>query len=603
MENTTESKEFLVTARKWRPLRFMDVVGQQHISITLQNAVKSGRIHHAYLFSGPRGVGKTTTARILARSINCTNPIDHEPCNECESCKAIIDGRSLDVIEIDGASNNSVDDIRKLRENSRYLPANGKYKMYIIDEVHMLSTSAFNALLKTLEEPPPHLLFVFATTEPHKVLPTILSRCQRFEFKRMEIDDIVAQLKLISQKEGINIDETCLITIAKKGDGSMRDSQSIYDQVIAFCGNNVDYSKMADALHLVDQEFFFRITKDIINKNLTDIFVLTKEILLKGYDLQECIEGLLEHLRNVLAVKVTDRTDLLETSKDMLIRYKEEASRFSQPDLLRLLTIASTTDHALRYAPQPRIKFEMALIQMASLDNTLEINELLSGLQALKKNSNLSLGTFPTANNIVINKPAQEQQVIIEEKPTAKQNIVSEVPAQISVSSVKNIKYTDANTLKNNWQNFIDKYANSGTGLSSLKQNNEFIVKFFDTEIIIYSKNSFITENLNSKKRELSEYLELFFGSSIRYKILTYSQNPSVKEDEEIQIIDELSVDDDEIEEIIDDEIISPVDIIILNKQKEIDSSNVIEQSEIQEIDLSPLEDKLVKLFGATVIM
>ena len=208
MENQAKNKEFLVTARKWRPLKFHDVVGQQHITVTLQNAVRSGRIHHAYLFSGPRGVGKTTTARILARSINCTNPKENnEPCNECESCRAIIEGRSLDVIEIDGASNNSVEDIRKLRENSRYLPANGQYKMYIIDEVHMLSTSAFNALLKTLEEPPPHLLFVFATTEPHKVLPTILSRCQRFEFKRMEIDDIVRQLRVISDKEQIKIDE------------------------------------------------------------------------------------------------------------------------------------------------------------------------------------------------------------------------------------------------------------------------------------------------------------------------------------------------------------------------------------------------------------
>ncbi len=602
MENTSKGKEFLVTARKWRPLRFKDVVGQQHISITLQNAVSSERIHHAYLFSGPRGVGKTTTARILARSINCTNPnpVDHEPCNVCESCRAIIEGRSLDVIEIDGASNNSVDDIRKLRENSRYLPANGKYKMYIIDEVHMLSTSAFNALLKTLEEPPPHLLFVFATTEPHKVLPTILSRCQRFEFKRMEIDDMVSQLRLISDKEGIIIDDNCLITIAKKGDGSMRDSQSIFDQVIAFCGNEVDYSKMADALHLVDQEFFFRITKDIIDKNLTDIFVLTKEILSKGYDLQECIEGLLEHLRNVLAVKVTDRTDLIETSKDMIARYKDEAGNFSKPDLLRLLTIASTTDHALRYAPQPRIKFEMALIQMASLDNTLEINELLAALEALKKNSNFNLANSATINSS--NNIEQNTQVVVDEKPQTLVSIV-EVPTPIAESIPNNNIALTANILENKWKLFLDKYANSGSGLSNLKQTEEFMFKFFDSEIIIYSKSSFITDDLNSKKRELGEYLELFYGNPIKFKILTYSTDSKYNsENEEIKVIDELSVDDDT-DEYSDEEINSPVDIIIQNKQKEIDSSQAVEHNENQEIDLSPLEDKLVKLFGATPIM
>lgn len=599
MENTEKNKEFLVTARKWRPLKFKDVVGQQHISITLQNAVRSQRIHHAYLFSGPRGVGKTTTARILARSINCTNPIDFEPCNECDSCRAIIEGRSLDVIEIDGASNNSVDDIRKLRENSRYLPANGKYKMYIIDEVHMLSTSAFNALLKTLEEPPPHLLFVFATTEPHKVLPTILSRCQRFEFKRMEIDDIVNQLKHISEKEGIQIDDNCLITIAKKGDGSMRDSQSIFDQVIAFCGNQIDYSKMADALHLVDQEFFFRITNDIINKDITDIFVLTKEILSKGYDLQECIEGLLEHLRNILAVKVTDRTDLIETSEDVLIRYKQTAEKFSKPDLLRLLTIASQTDHALRYAPQPRIKFEMALIQMASLDNTLDINQLLDGIEALKKKTNLG---FTQVSEIVL--PA-DSSINTDSKPAEKQFTVDEIKVEDTKPIQREIKrVTDrkASTLERLWNSFISEYANIDTGLSLLKQTEEFMFKFFDGELIIYAHNAFISNNLKTKTKELSECLEKYFGGEIKFKILTTSQMNSNSSDE-IKVVDELAVDDDEDIDDSESETNSPIDIIIQNKQKEIDSSINNEQNDNQTIELSPLEDRLVELFGATMIM
>jgi DNA polymerase-3 subunit gamma/tau len=251
--------EFIVTARKWRPQQFKDVIGQEHITTTLRNAIHTGRIHHAYLFCGPRGVGKTTTARILARAVNCLDPHDNEPCNVCSSCKAILENKSLDIIEIDGASNNSVDDVRKLRENAKYPALDGKYRLYIIDEVHMLTTSAFNALLKILEEPPSHLLFVFATTEPHKVPATILSRCQRFEFKRMKNADIIKQISIIAEKDGLVIDDEAMLTIARKADGSMRDAESLLDQIVAFCGKTINYTEMADALHLIDTEFFFRI--------------------------------------------------------------------------------------------------------------------------------------------------------------------------------------------------------------------------------------------------------------------------------------------------------------------------------------------------------
>lgn len=505
MEEISEQQEFLVTARKWRPLSFSSVVGQQHITTTLQNAVKSGRIHHAYLFSGPRGVGKTTTARILARAINCTNPqADNEPCNECVSCKSIIEGRALDVIEIDGASNNSVDDIRGLRENSRYLPTSGKYKIYIIDEVHMLSTSAFNALLKTLEEPPAHLLFIFATTEPHKVLPTILSRCQRFEFKRMEIDDIVYQLKEIASKENIEIDEKSLVTIAKKGDGSMRDSQSIFDQVIAFCGDNVDYSKMSDALHLIDIDFYFRITDDIKTKNLSDIFILTKQILDKGYDLKETMEGLVEHIRNILTIKVTDTAGLVETSKEGIMQYKRTAEQFSQNDLLRLLVIASNAESQLKYAAQPRIKFETSLLQMAAIDSTAQISELIGEIRDLKKNSNSAVtakNISATANNPVI-------------KDTVSAYKAYDTTADKSKTAAKAENGSFKGEINSGWDSFKNKYANSQYNMSALMYLDNKCIKFENSFITIYT-GSFLAQKLEKEKSKLKQYLREFYGEPI----------------------------------------------------------------------------------------
>ena len=382
-----ESQEqYIVTARKWRPQRFTDVVGQEHVSRTLRNAVQSNRIHHAYIFNGPRGVGKTTTARILAKAVNCENiGADFEPCNACASCVEINTGRSLDVIEIDGASNNSVDDVRKLRENAKYPPVKGRYKMYIIDEVHMLSTSAFNALLKTLEEPPRHLLFVFATTEPHKVPATILSRCQRFDFRRMQIDEIAAQLRYIAGREGVEIDDESLAVIGKKGDGSMRDSQSIFDQVIAFCGKHVEYARVNEALNLIDTEFYFALGTAIRTHDVARILHISREVFMRGYDLQECLHGLAEHFRNILTVLATGGASLIEASKVHREQYLSEAEHFTQADVLQYMTIITQTEQALRFAPQPRLRFEFALVQMAKMDSAVQISELLQELAELKK--------------------------------------------------------------------------------------------------------------------------------------------------------------------------------------------------------------------------
>ncbi|MDR0926815.1 MAG: DNA polymerase III subunit gamma/tau [Ignavibacteria bacterium] len=379
-----EQPEFIVTARKWRPLLFSDVIGQEHITNTLRNALKSNRLHHAFLFCGPRGVGKTTTARILGRAVNCLNPsADGEPCNECDNCTGVIQGRSLDIIEIDGASNTGVDDIRQLRENAKYPPSTGKYKMYIIDEVHMLSNNAFNALLKILEEPPPHLMFVFATTESHKVPATIVSRCQRYDFRRMELNSIINQLRTISAKEGITIDDKSLMQIAKKADGSMRDSQSIFDQVVSFCGNTIEYKSLTDALHLIDEEFYFRITDCISARDLNEAFVISQDVINKGYEMTETLSGLLEHLRNLLTIKATGDTKLIETSDAYRERYQQTADQFTKPDLLRYIQVINQTETSLRFASQPRIKFELALAQLASMDKMLEVKDLIEEIRKM----------------------------------------------------------------------------------------------------------------------------------------------------------------------------------------------------------------------------
>ncbi len=411
MSTSTPSEQnstYTVTARKWRPTLFGGIVGQEHVTQTLRNAVLSGRIHHAYIFNGPRGVGKTTTARVLAKALNCLHPgPEAEPCNECSSCVDIATGRSIDIIEIDGASNNSVDDVRKLRENAKYPPTSGKYKMYIIDEVHMLSTSAFNALLKTLEEPPRHIIFVFATTEPHRVPATILSRCQRFDFRRMQIDDIVGHLRHIAGHEGITIDEESLTVIAKKGDGSMRDSQSIFDQVVSFCGTNVSYAHVNEALNLIDQEFFFTVSRAIRHHDIPTILELARQVFIRGYDLQECLNGLAEHFRNILTVVATGDVKLIETSRAFHETYTKEAAFFTQADVLQLMNLIITTEQALRFAPQPRLRFEFALIQMARMDSAIDLATLLLELEELKKKIDSgAIVSAPTSEHTVVVPPA-----------------------------------------------------------------------------------------------------------------------------------------------------------------------------------------------------
>ena len=377
--------EYIVTARKWRPMKFEDVAGQDHVTRTLRNALSSSRLAHAYLFSGPRGVGKTTTARLLAKAVNCANPQNANPDNTCEQCVEITEGRSFDVQEIDGASNRGVEEIRNLRDAVRYPPVKCAYKVYIIDEVHMLTKEAFNALLKTLEEPPPHVLFIFATTELSKVPATILSRCQRFEFRRISHANIMENLRTIAQMEGLRVEEDALSLIARRGDGSLRDAQSLFDQVIALCGSDVTLAGMQEALNIVGVEVYFRVTDLMERQDAQGALLLVDELMMGGYALREFLSGLMEHFRNLLVARVIGAPDLIETSDVYRTRYGETAQRFSVSDLLRAQRLVHGTDQALRYTAQPRFRLEADLVQLVTMPQAVDLAGLIDGIEELKK--------------------------------------------------------------------------------------------------------------------------------------------------------------------------------------------------------------------------
>lgn len=403
------SENYRALTRKYRPVNFEDIVSQNHVSSTIQNAIKQNRLSHAYMFCGPRGVGKTTMARVLARTINQIDAnIDGESLNQ-----------TLNIVEMDAASNNKVEDVHHLRESVRIPPQNGRYKVFIVDEVHMLTKQAFNALLKTLEEPPEHAVFIFATTEPHKVLPTILSRVQRFDFKRISVEEIVQRLSKIAADENITIDEESLHVIAKKADGALRDALGLMDQAIAFCGENITHDELLKALNVVGTERLFQFMDCVKNHDADKGLELINDLLQEGYDIQEFLIGLAEHLRNLYIAHHSKQMFLVEASGDTKVKYQQCAQDFSRDDLMRMLHIVSEAQIKLKDASQPRIQFEITLLKLIHMERTEQLSKLLSELAELKKKSGNFLNGSASAET---HSTEKKSQVNGEEKPAEAPN-------------------------------------------------------------------------------------------------------------------------------------------------------------------------------------
>ncbi|WP_142604592.1 DNA polymerase III subunit gamma/tau [Solitalea koreensis] len=445
-------ENFIVSARKYRPSTFNTVVGQSHITNTLKNAIKTGQLAQAFLFCGPRGVGKTTCARVLAKTINCQNiTADFEACGECDSCISFKNGSSMNVHELDAASNNSVDDIRSLVEQVRYAPQSGKYKIYIIDEVHMLSQSAFNAFLKTLEEPPPYAIFILATTEKHKIIPTILSRCQIFDFNRIKVEDISHHLEYIAKTEGITYEQDGLHIIAQKADGALRDACSMFDQITSFSQGNITYKAAIDNLNILDYDYYFKVTDNLLAEDISKALLIFDEILDKGFDGNNFINGICAHFRDLLVCKDETTVKLLEVSEGIRQKYLQQAKLASNAFLLSALNIGNQADLNYKSSKNQRLQVELALMKMCHIKSALNVSMNQLPQSEVKKKSDI---VAPTTKNVEVtqsNQPTTVKAAVsvqpitttsnptVSQQETPSKKVVSSGIPSLKIPSLKNM--------------------------------------------------------------------------------------------------------------------------------------------------------------------
>jgi DNA polymerase III subunit gamma/tau len=530
-------EDFIVSARKYRPTTFDSVVGQTPITDTLKNAIKSNHLAQAFLFTGPRGVGKTTCARILAKTINCFSITQEiEACDECESCKSFDEGRSLNIYELDAASNNSVEDIRNLIEQVRFAPQLGTHKVYIIDEVHMLSQAAFNAFLKTLEEPPKHAIFILATTEKHKIIPTILSRCQVFDFSRIQIEDIATLLSDIAGKESVTAEPDGLHIIAQKADGALRDALSMFDQIVSFSGSKITYQNVIENLNILDYDYYFKVTNSILTKDISNCLLVFNEILNHGFDGHNFVNGLSEHFRNLLVCQDENTVNLLEVGASIKDKYKDQAHQADLNDLVAFLNITSQTDTQYKSSKNQRLLVEVMLMQLCSLGND----------KVEKKNAIINL-VFRTPTKSIEKPEVKQIQPVYEkpkteplqvkEKETVYDNQEKETPkkTKVSLKGMSNLSFSDSISITPTKKEAVDSniaiedFSNRPTeefskegfmdkwndfkiilqekGRSSLATVFENLPEINDSSVIVTMENKALEDDFNAQKTDVLDFL------------------------------------------------------------------------------------------------
>jgi DNA polymerase-3 subunit gamma/tau len=530
-------ENYIVSARKYRPSTFAQVVGQESITSTLKNAIVTGHLAQAFLFTGPRGVGKTTCARILAKTINCLHPTqDGEPCNECESCRAFNENTSFNIHELDAASNNSVDDIRALVSQVRIPPQAGKYKVYIIDEVHMLSTAAFNAFLKTLEEPPAYAKFILATTEKHKIIPTILSRCQIFDFRRISVDDIAKHLAYVAKSEGIEAEEEALHIIAQKVDGALRDALSTFDQIVSYSGKKITYKDVIENLNILDYEYYFRVTDALLQGDFTSLLLIFDEILQNGFDGQDFLSGLIEHFRQLLVAKNPKTASLLQVGRSLRSRYDDQAARCSTGLLFRALELCNQYDLNYKSSNNKRLHVEIALTQLSSLSQGLPPVETADN--STRSSESRPAYRKPVAAKPVEKKPVEEkepkpQETVVTEKKEEKQPVSPQpsaltAEAQAPVAETAPRKVRAATTRPGSGQQHGIRNISIKDTLNKMKAGQQGKTETVAPEVV----TPFTQEQL---EKTWNEFVEGYKSRSPSFALTLSKGNPVLKNDFRIE--------------------------------------------------------------------